>query len=206
MRGTRPLTSNEVKALKAVFGGRLGNRNRALFMLGINTGFRISELLSLTVGDILDFDGKIKERLTVSRRYMKKKQTSRTVKLNKAAAAGVKPWLLELKGSGVVHTTDVLFPALRRDNKAISRVQAWNILKAAYKACGLKGHLATHSMRKTFANNIHNHFLTRVANGEAIDAFRSTSKALGHVDIKSTDQYLSFLEADLDESIDAIGI
>ena len=37
--------------------------------------------------------------------------------------------------------------------------------------------------------------------GEAIDPFRLTSKALGHKNITSTDSYLSFMEADIDDAI-----
>jgi integrase len=34
------------------FGGTYAARDKALFILGVKSGFRISELLSLTVGDV----------------------------------------------------------------------------------------------------------------------------------------------------------
>ncbi len=64
MRGCRPLTEAEVSLVLKSFGGTYGKRNKALFIVGHRTGFRISELLSLTVGDVLQH-GKIVDHLTV---------------------------------------------------------------------------------------------------------------------------------------------
>jgi integrase len=47
MPGCRPLTDDEVDLVLQSFGGRYALRDRALFCLGIYTGFRITELLSL---------------------------------------------------------------------------------------------------------------------------------------------------------------
>ena len=47
MKGTRPLDNNEILLVSACFDGTFEIRNRGLFMLGVSTGGRISELLSL---------------------------------------------------------------------------------------------------------------------------------------------------------------
>ena len=52
MKGTRPLDNNEIRQVSACFTGTFATRNRGLFMLGVSTGGRISELLSLTIGDV----------------------------------------------------------------------------------------------------------------------------------------------------------
>ena len=53
MKGTRPLNNQEIRLVSACFDGNpFGDRNRGLFMLGVSTGGRISELLSLTIGDV----------------------------------------------------------------------------------------------------------------------------------------------------------
>ena len=52
MKGTRPLDNNEIRLVSACFTGTFEVRNRGLFMLGVSTGGRISELLSLTIGDV----------------------------------------------------------------------------------------------------------------------------------------------------------
>ena len=53
MKGTRPLDNNEIRAVADSFDGIFATRNRGLFVLGVSTGGRISELLSLKVDDCL---------------------------------------------------------------------------------------------------------------------------------------------------------
>ncbi len=205
MKGSRPLEIQEIRKVKKAFKGPFKHRNYAFFILGTNTGFRISEILTLRLGDILEENGDIKKRLTVYKRNMKGKRSSRTILLNQAAREAITPWLKQLAKLDVIHKDDYIFRSIR-GNQPIDRTQAWRILNETFQAAGLIGKLGTHSMRKTFANNIYKYFLKKVAQGEPIDAFRSTSKALGHTDIKSTDQYLSFLEEDVDEAIEKVGI
>jgi integrase len=206
MKGARPIERDEIEKIRNAFTGQMKLRNQALFFLGVNTGFRISELLSLTLDDVLNDDGKIKDRLSVRRGNMKGKKSSRTVLLNEQAKKALKPWLRDLYARGYVHSDDYLFQSRDLKNSSIQRAQAWKILDQAFKAVGLRGKMGTHAMRKTFANNVYNYFKDLVAQGEPIDAFRATSKALGHTDIKSTDQYLSFLTEDVDNAIMKVGM
>ena len=52
MKGTRPLDNDEIRLVSACFSGKFEVRNRGLLMLGVSTGGRISELLSLRVADV----------------------------------------------------------------------------------------------------------------------------------------------------------
>ena len=52
MKGTRPLNNDEIRRVSAVFTGTFEVRNRGLFMIDVSTGGRLSELLSLRVGDV----------------------------------------------------------------------------------------------------------------------------------------------------------
>lgn len=204
MRGCRPLEAAEVRKAQGAFAGPNAARNRALFMLGICTGFRISELLSIRLADVLEQGGTLKDRVTVYRRAMKGKRPSRTVRLNTAAKRALVPWLQEMKRDGYLAADSHVFHS-RRGSHPIDRIQAYKILRGTFRRCGLLGRLGTHAMRKTFANEVYSDLLARVARGQAVDAFRATSKALGHADIKSTDQYLSFREEEIDSAVDALG-
>ena len=78
MKGCRPLTDREVLGILRVLRGRYAARDRALVLLGIKSGFRISELLSLRLGDVVQH-GDVVKRVTVRRRNMKGKISGRTV-------------------------------------------------------------------------------------------------------------------------------
>ena len=45
MKGTRPLDNDEIRRVSTCFTGTFATRNRGLFMLGVSTDGRISELL-----------------------------------------------------------------------------------------------------------------------------------------------------------------
>jgi integrase len=55
MKGARHLSREEIQNLAQSFYGEYQVRNRALFILGLNIGTRISELLSLNAGDVWQY-------------------------------------------------------------------------------------------------------------------------------------------------------
>ena len=194
MKGCRPLTDSEVGEILQSFGGHYARRDRALFLLGVKTGFRISELLSLTVGDVLQH-GRMVERVIVHRRYMKRKIEGRSVPLNSQAAEAVRVWIEAMRQDGPVTAKPVLFRSRKGDNQPISRVSAYKVLRQVFEDSKLSGQLGTHSMRKTFANVVHQKLGRDIAN---------TKRALGHKNINSTDSYLSFLQEEIDQAILAV--
>lgn len=194
MKGCRPLSEEEVAVVAKSFGGTYAARDKALFLLGVKSGFRISELLSLRVGGVYQH-GRVVDRVTVQRRHMKKKVEGRTVILHPQAKAAVQVWLDTLKAAGDLLPSLALFPSRKGTNRPISRVQAWTILTEAYEANGFTGKLGTHAMRKTFANRVYDrlgHDLVK------------TQRALGHKNINSTVSYLAFREEEIDAAILAI--
>lgn len=196
MRGCRPLTDDEVKLISTSFSGTYGKRNKALFLLGVRTGFRISEMLSLRVGDLHQLR-KIVDRVTVQRRHMKGgkagKTSSRTVLLHQQARDALDAWLQTLaKRKGGLSPELYVFKSRTGENRPISRVQAWRLLQEAFAANGLTGKLGTHCMRKTFANKVYDQLDGRL---------EKVQKALGHANINSTIQYLSFREEEIDAAI-----
>ena len=56
MKDTRPLDNHKIRLVSACFTGKFEVRNRGLFLLGVSTGGRISELLSLQIADVWQND------------------------------------------------------------------------------------------------------------------------------------------------------
>ena len=151
MKGCRPLTDAEVRLIAASFGGKYAKRDRALFLLGVKSGFRISELLTLKVRDVWRH-GKMLDSVTVQRRNMKGKVQGRTVPLHLEAQNALECWIMELINQDGITEDSYLFKSRKGDNKPITRIQAHQILKEAFETNELSGTLATHSMLKRSLN------------------------------------------------------
>jgi site-specific recombinase XerD len=147
------------------FSGTYAKRNKALFVTGHRTGFRISELLSLRVVDYLEHR-KIVDHLTVQRQYMKggkaRKTSGRTVALHPEARAALSVWLDTLTKmlKGTLDPMTLVFCSRVRDTatglrRHISREQAWRILKETFSSNELSGKLDTDALHKTFYNRMY---------------------------------------------------
>ncbi len=188
MKGCRPLSDPEVAAvLNALNTGPFKLRNRALFLLGLRSGFRISELLSLTLGDVYR-NGTFVNHVSVERSRMKGKLEGRTVALHPEAKEAIRIWV-ESKFHGSPVTTPLF---LSRKGNPMDRRSAWALLKKAFAVCGLSGKLSCHTMRKTFAKRIHE------LGGRDL---MKTQKALGHRSPASTVSYLSVDQEEIDDLI-----
>lgn len=189
MKGCRSLTDQEADLVMESFAGPYAMRDRAVFAVGRYTGERISAILRLKIGDIVQA-GRIADAVTYRRASRKGKVEGRTIKLHPEAKAALVAWINVLAKGSVLVAEDHVFRSKKQG--PLGRKQYHRILKDAVAAAGLTGKVATHSMRKTFADRVY----------EALghDIFR-TQKALGHRNINSTVQYLSFREEDIDAAV-----
>ena len=111
-------------------------RDYVLFVLGINSGLRISDLLSLTIDNV-----KGKDRISL--------REQKTGKLKDFPLSDICKKVIAEYIRETSLTNGVLFPS-RKGDKAISRVQAYRILSEAAKMVGIKEAIGTHTLRKTF--------------------------------------------------------
>jgi integrase len=70
-------------------------RDKTLFILavGLKTGLRISELLSLKVGDVYQY-GRLADVVYVERKHMKQKLEGRAIPLHQDAKVALSVWVL----------------------------------------------------------------------------------------------------------------
>jgi site-specific recombinase XerD len=181
MKGCKPLSDAELAAVE--FRGKYALRDRALFVTGVKTGLRVSELLSLRVKDVAD-------RVSVAKRNTKGSLEGRSVVLHPAAREAIDAWV----SAAGLSPEDALFRS-REGSGAISRNMAYKVLKGAFARAGVEGKTGTHSMRKTFASKVY------AALGRDLVKVKA---ALGHRDINSTVSYLSFETSEVDAAILAV--
>ena len=197
MKGTRPLDNNEIRLVSACFTGTYEVRNRGLFMLGVSTGGRISELLSLRIGDVWQ-NGKPVKDLLFDRSIVKGGEISRAVPVNTDGMRAIDDlirWHREQYRS--VPKSRPLFPSRNgKGKKRMTRRAAHNVLKFAFIAAGLNGHLATHSLRKSFAQRLYE---------QTGDVF-AVQEMLGHKSITTTQKYLGVNYANLREALQKMSL
>ncbi|KMK94759.1 site-specific integrase [Rossellomorea marisflavi] len=116
-------------------------RDLLLFVFGINTGIRISDLLSLKIADVWE-EGKGKEFLCLKD---SKSEEEGAFYLNGKIQEELQAYLSPLDYS----PDDFLFKS-KKHAQAITRQQAYRIINKAAKEVGIPGKIGTHTLRKTF--------------------------------------------------------
>ncbi len=182
-------------------------RDQAIVGLMLNLGFRISELLSLALGDVWA-GGRIRPRVTVERARLKggrscrrRSVTARSVPLNARAAAALERHLFAMFGSaGPAGLEGPLFPG--RWGGRLSRWQANRIVHQVLAAAGIeasggRGEYGTHSLRKTFCLRVYR------ASGHDLALVRA---AMNHSHIDTTQKYLPVEAGAVERVIMAIGM
>lgn len=110
-----------------------GERDYIMFLLGINTGLRVSDLLKLKVKEIKG----------------KKKTIVKEGKTDKPRTIHLHNIFEELNSYIKGLDSEWLFPS-RKGDKPISRIQAYRQLNKAATMCDIEEGIGTHTMRKTF--------------------------------------------------------
>ena len=197
MKGTRPLDNSEILLVSACFDGTYEARNRGLFMLGVSTGGRISELLSLQISDVYQNGAAVTDML-FDKSIVKGGEVSRAVPVNRDGRQAIEnlvSWHNEQYGK--LDVKRPLFPSRNgQGSKRMSRRTAHNVLKAAFIAAGLNGHLATHSMRKSFAQRLYD---------RTSDIF-AVQEMLGHKAVSTTQKYLGVNYANIKEAVEQMAV
>lgn len=171
MKVVQPLKSREeIEAMRRSLRGR----DLLLFVIGINTALRISDILPLRVKDVSGDYIELVEKKTTKTKCFRINQSI------KDAAATLVP--TDAKPD------DYLFPS-RKGDSHIGRVQAYRILNAAGRRAGIEHSFGTHSLRKTFA---------RMAYESGVE-LPLLMNVLNHSSERETLRYIGIVADDIDQ-------
>ena len=198
MKGTRPLTNAEIRKVRDVFDGKYAQRNRGLFMLGVSIGGRVSELLALTVGDVWQ-NGQPVSDFQFDKAIVKGGETSRTIPVNtdgRKAIEDIIGWHVNHLGGLFkdVPPDTPLFPSQKGGH--MKRQTAHKILEKAFLKAELNGKLATHTLRKTFAQRLYQ---------KCNDIFM-VKEMLGHKSVATTQAYIGVNYISVQEAVEAMSL
>ena len=113
-----------------------GYRDYLLFIMGINTGLRISDLLKIRVEDVRN-----KTHLIITEQ---KTDKQKRFLINNGLKEHLDSYIQNLKDN------DYIFQSRQGYNKPLTRVQAYRIINTAVKNTGVADQIGTHTLRKTF--------------------------------------------------------
>jgi integrase len=168
-------TEQGLKDMKWALKRHCSERDYILFLLGINTGLRISDLLKIKINDV-------------------KGKTSTKVKegkTGKSRMVNVKNIYDELNAYiNTLTGTEWLFPS-RKGDKPITRVQAYRQLNKAADFAGVEA-VGTHTMRKTFGYWYYK---------KTKDIVKLMT-IFNHSDPQETLGYIGVIQEEIDESLD----
>lgn len=151
-------------------------RDYIMFLFGIYSGLRISDILKLRVRDV-----KGKEKIV-----MREKKTGKERKfpLNKVLKKSLASYIGQKKDY------EFLFRSRQGCNQPVSRQQAWKILSEAGERFGLDS-IGTHTLRKTFGYHMY----------QQTHDIVTIQKILNHATQDYTLRYIGITQDTLDSAV-----
>ena len=187
MNSVEPIRSKQkVFAIKQYilsdkYNERYKARDYLLFIFGINSALRISDLLSLKVKDVLNSQGEIKEYFKI-----KTSKTKRELKIliNDSVKKALSNYFQQEQ---FPEPNDYLFKT--NTGHKLDRIRAWVLIKKWIEAVGLEpANYGTHTLRKTWGYHSRKHF------GVPIELI---SDKLGHRSNAVTKRYIGINQEEI---------
>jgi integrase len=133
----------KIAQIKNVLRGQQRYRDLLLFVIGINTVLRISDLLQLQLSQFLDESGNIKRKFWIKEQKRGKRQE---IAINQSMKDALEEYL-EAYPYRAKATDNFLF-FNPRTLQPLKRGQAWKFITVICKDVGLRGNYGTHSYEK----------------------------------------------------------
>ena len=146
MSTTQPIrNSDQLQLMKSYYlSEKINIRNYMLIILGLNTALRISDVLSLTYGDIYNY--RRKEWKTHIAVIEQKTGKQNRIYVNQEVRKVFQQYMNPTQHS----PSAWLFSSQKQKEGHLSRYQAYRIIKDAGAFAGLDENFSCHSLRKTF--------------------------------------------------------
>lgn len=173
-------SQNDIDKFKRYLKNHKDKRLYPMFVVGTNTGLRISDIVPLKVDQLRN-----KEYLII--RAEKKTGKRRSLIINKAIKDVIEEYYHDSEGD------EYLFKSQKGGH--ICEGHAWRLFKEASKKCGIKYNIGTHTMRKTLGKEVNKKH-----------GIEAAQKILGHENQRDTLLYLGLEQEIIDGIIMDINI
>lgn len=175
---------NSIRTIKGNLKEQKNPRDLLLFVLGINTGLRISDILPLKLGDVQDKKGDPKGYVYLTE---KKTHKQRKIVLNSEVKKALQIYFDKSK---VYDLGTYLFTSDRDNkNRPLTKAMAWHLVNKWCREVGIIERVGTHTLRKTLGYQMRKR-------GIAIEVIQ---RQLGHSSVKTTNEYIGINQEELEE-------
>jgi integrase len=177
-----------------VLRGKGHFRDLLLFVVGINTALRISDLLQLRIGDFLDDHKEVRKRFWI--KEQKRGKRHEVVNINSIRMA-LEEYMSAYPGIADCPENHVFFNTKLRDySNSIKRGQSWKFISSICREVGLDGNYGTHTLRKTWGYH---------ARMQGVDLALIMHK-LNHASLAYTKRYLGITDDELEKVINRLNL
>jgi len=187
MNSVEPIRSiNKIDKIKGNLLKQKNPRDLLLFVLGINTGLRISDILPLKLGDVKDDQGNPKDYIYLTE---KKTHKQRKIVLNSEVKKVLQIYFTK---SNKYDLDTYLFKSEKDDrNRPLTKTMCWFLVNKWCREVGIIDRVGTHTLRKTLGYQMRKR-------GIAIEVIQ---RILGHSSAKTTSRYIGIDQAELEEVV-----
>lgn len=172
-------------------------RDNMLFIVGINFGLRVSDLIQLRFNQLIDDDFSFRTSFPVlekKTRNTRKVQRNRYITINEAVMDAVELYLKHTPRK----LDDYMFRSESNrgcnENKPMSRMSVDRILKEVCQTLGIKAKVATHTLRKTFG------YHQMVMSGNDPRKLLLLQKIFGHSSSMQTLEYIGITQEEIEDA------
>ena len=188
MKTTEPIRNKQqIRKLAGYFLLRGQIRNYVLFIIGLHTLLRVSDLLCLKCDDVYDFASgsvSVRKRITLTEKKTKK---TKTIKLHAEIVKALQLYANQAKEGAFLFEN-------KQTQKAISRIQAYRIIRAATDWLGITESTGCHGLRKTLG------YHTLKDNPDNPKILATIIQMYNHSSVAITLRYLGITQDDVDDT------
>lgn len=178
-------------------------RDNMLFIVGINLGLRVSDLVTLRFSDLIDESFAFKSSFPIlekKTRNTRKVKRNRYLTINEAIMDAVELYLSHHPAK----LDDYMFKSESNrggnQNRPLATYSVERILKKAASEIGLECHVATHTLRKTFG------YHQMAMGGNDPRRLLLLQKIFGHASVAQTLDYIGITDEEIEDAYKGLNL
>lgn len=193
-------TEEEIKAMIDVFDSRIkgatndnqrmiAQRNKMMFLIGINISLRASDLITLRWNFFFDDDGNFKDFYTLQPKKQRKQKKFVKLFFNQVVKKAILDYVKEYP---IEDMNEYLFKS-RKGDGSISERALWKIIVDATSEAGIDKNVGSHTLRKTFGYHVWH-------NAEDKEkALVMLMSIFNHSSVATTKKYIGLMDEEIEE-------